>query len=236
MRGKNIPSNDFSVRPFERLKKRIASREAVCTTPPVRQKKKEHFTDEELFSTAMSEVQEIREFRELSCAHGQKRAALCRERKDPDQEALTILSELAEGHRSINLPDTQEYVEWTNPEYQSDLAQQMHEGQFSIQAFLDLHGHTVAEADVEVDAFLKDSLSRGLHCVKIIHGRGLRSVKGPQVKMAVVKRLSGHYRKHIIAFVTARQCDGGLGALYVLLRKDKRPASRHSENKTRTIP
>ena len=35
----------------------------------------------------------------------------------------------------------------------------------------------------------------------------------------MVKLLSGRYRKQIIAYVTARQCDGGLGALYVLLVK-----------------
>jgi DNA-nicking Smr family endonuclease len=55
--------------------------------------------------------------------------------------------------------------------------------------------------------------------VKVIHGRGLRSVKGARLKEAVIKRLAGHFRKDIIAYVTARQCDGGLGALYVLLRK-----------------
>ena len=55
--------------------------------------------------------------------------------------------------------------------------------------------------------------------MKIIHGRGLRSVKGPRIKDAVVRRLLGQYRKDVIAFTSARQCDGGLGALYVLLRK-----------------
>jgi DNA-nicking Smr family endonuclease len=66
---------------------------------------------------------------------------------------------------------------------------------------------------------LKDSFRKGLRCVKIIHGRGLRSPLGPVLKTAVIKWLSGRYRKSIIAYVTARQCDGGLGALYVLLRK-----------------
>jgi len=39
------------------------------------------------------------------------------------------------------------------------------------------------------------------------------------LKDAVVRRLVGRYRKQVIAFVSARQCDGGLGALYVLLRR-----------------
>jgi DNA-nicking Smr family endonuclease len=54
--------------------------------------------------------------------------------------------------------------------------------------------------------------------VKIIHGRGLRSPRGPVLKEKLIKRLSGKYRKHVVAFVTARQCDGGLGALYILLK------------------
>jgi DNA-nicking Smr family endonuclease len=69
-----------------------------------------------------------------------------------------------------------------------------------------------------VEQFLKESMIKGHRCIKIIHGRGLRSPKGPVLKEALIKWLSGRYRKHIIAFVTARQCDGGLGALYILLR------------------
>jgi len=44
-------------------------------------------------------------------------------------------------------------------------------------------------------------------------------VKGPVLKDAVIRRLVGRYRKQIVAFVSARQCDGGLGAMYVLLRQ-----------------
>jgi DNA-binding SARP family transcriptional activator len=47
----------------------------------------------------------------------------------------------------------------------------------------------------------------------------LQHLKQARLKEAVIKRLAGHFRKDIIAYVTARQCDGGLGALYVLLRK-----------------
>ena len=70
-----------------------------------------------------------------------------------------------------------------------------------------------------MDLFFTDAIKKGHRCVKIIHGRGLRSRAGPVVKHAVIKLLSSRYRKKIIAYVTARQCDGGLGALYVLLAK-----------------
>jgi len=69
-----------------------------------------------------------------------------------------------------------------------------------------------------VDAFFREAFTQGWRCVKIIHGRGLRSVKGPVLKDAVIRRLLGRWRKQVIGFVSARQCDGGLGALYVMLR------------------
>ncbi len=167
----------------------------------------------------MDDVQEIGAFRDMPVVRRPQKVVDERERRDPDQEALTILSEIASGHRPIDLPDTQEYVEWMDPEFRGETIKNLHAGRFSVQSFLDLHGCTVMEADTEVDAFLKDSFQKGLRCVKIIHGRGLRSPLGPTLKTAVIKWLSGRYRKCIIAYVTARQCDGGLGALYVLLRK-----------------
>lgn len=210
----------FSVRPFEKLRKEMGGQSVTAAHPQPRQKKKEDYTAEELFDREMNGVQEIREFRTLACAHRQrKRINNAPAHCDPDQDTIAVLAEIAAGHRPINLPDTQEYVEWVNPDYPDAVIPKLHGGHFSVQAFLDLHGCTVPEAEEELDQFVQDSLRKGLRCIKIIHGRGLRSVKGARLKDAAVKRLSGHLRKAIIAYVTARQCDGGLGALYILLRK-----------------
>jgi DNA-nicking Smr family endonuclease len=212
-----MSNKTFAIRPFEKLKKKIANKPAVPA--PAHQKKKEHITEEELFSHAMNAVLENETFRSLACDHHPKKSASCVAKANPDREALAILGEIVEGQRPMHLPDTQEYVEWINPDYHDVIIPKLHEGHFSVQTFLDLHGCTVPEAEAELADFLQDAFKKGLRCVKIIHGRGLRSTKGARIKNAVVKRLAGHYRKHIIAFVTARQCDGGLGALYVLLTK-----------------
>ena len=209
----------FSLRPFEKLRKALEQQDRVAPSPAPRRKKKEEYTDEELFSSEMHDVQEIEAFRALPCAQHHRKPAAAAERRDPDGAALTILGEITAGRRPMHLPDTQEYVEWVSPEYRDTIIQELHAGRFSVQSFLDLHGCTVAEAEDEFALFMDESFKKGLRCVKIIHGRGLRSVKGPQIKAWIVKRLEGHYRKDLIAFVTARQCDGGLGALYVLLRK-----------------
>ncbi len=212
-----MSKKDFTIRPFEKLRKKIESKKPV--PPPRRQKKKEEYTDEELFTREMGSVLAIDEFRSLACAHRPRKTEPGHAQQDCGRDAQVILGQIVGGDLPIHLPHTQEYVEWIDSDCRDDIARTLHEGRFSVQAFLDLHGCTVPEAEDELDDFLLESLKAGRSCVKIIVGRGLRSVRGPRVKDAVIRRLSGHFRKNIIAFVTARQCDGGLGALYVLLRK-----------------
>ena len=217
---KRHEAEGFSFHPFEGLKKMIEGRRVVPSgrpaahTLPVR--KEEHLTDEELFAREMSGVKEIKDYRSMRT--GMRRSTLPCKKTRPENEALNALKEIVAGRRAINLPDTQEYVEWINDDFSVDIVRLLHEGRFSVRDCLDLHGLSVEESEEEVDAFFRESLRRRYRCVKIIHGRGLRSPRGPVLKETLVRRLSGKYRKYLIAFVTARQCDGGLGALYILLK------------------
>lgn len=217
---RNTPET-FSFQPFEGLKKMIEGRgikaAPITAVPiPVLTKKKETLTDEELFAREMSGVKEIREFRSLRA--DVKRAAVPCKKGNRENEALTALKEIVAGRRAVNLAHTQEYVEWVNEDFGGDITRLLHEGRFSVKDCLDLHGLSVEESEEEVETFFKEALKKRYQCVKIIHGRGLRSPRGPVLKEMLVKRLSGKYRKYVAAFVTARQCDGGLGALYILLK------------------
>ena len=91
-------------------------------------------------------------------------------------------------------------------------------GGFSIQAETDLHGLTTAEARTVLGDFLDDCRQRGFTCVRIVHGKGRRSGhRGPVLKRSVDRWL--RQWEGILAFVSARQIDGGTGALYVLLKR-----------------
>ena len=206
----------FLFQPFEDLKKIIEGKSLRISCKPPVAKKEESVNDEELFFNAMREVREIKEFRNIPVQR--RKEITLPGRISSDKEAIKALEEIIAGKRSFHLPDTQEYVEWINRDYRGVNIRKLHEGKFSVQDYLDLHGLCVEEAESEVEYFIKDALVKGLRCIKIIHGRGLRSPKGPVLKNNLLKWLSGRYRKFIIAFVTARQCDGGLGALYVLLK------------------
>ena len=216
MSGKN---REFNNRPFDKLNKLLERRRSEPAAPPPPPLEARPLTEQAMFDEAMTEVREIADFRVLPCAKVSKRTAPSREHRDSEEDALIILGQIAEGSRPINLSDTQEYIEWTNPDVHGTITGKLHEGYFSVQGYLDLHGFIGEEVNEELDRFLAEAFRMDWRCVKIIHGRGLRSVKGPVLKDAVIRRLVGRYRKQVLAFVSARQCDGGLGALYVLLRK-----------------
>lgn len=219
MGNKRRESGNFSFHPFEDLKK-IVDRKGIKLVPKgegtTKEETIESKDDDQVFADAMREVREIEEFRRLPVRHG--KAPPPSRKCATDREALDALKEIVSGRLPLNLPDTQEYVEWVNRDYRGDIIRKLHEGRFSVQDSLDLHGLNLADAESEVASFLRESLKMRVRCVKIIHGRGLRSPGGPVLKDAVMKMLSGRFRKKVIAFVSARQCDGGLGAVYVLLR------------------
>jgi DNA-nicking Smr family endonuclease len=99
---------------------------------------------------------------------------------------------------------------------QMTVLRKLRRGQYRVQAEIDLHGLTVVEAKQALRDFLAGALHRQFRCVRIIHGKGLRSGhRGPVLKGAVssVLRRVGA----VVAYVSARQVDGGTGAVYVLL-------------------
>jgi len=216
MSSKKQLSETFVFQPFEGLKRIIESKGIKMSSNPPAAKEEQPANDEELFANAMREVREIKEFRSIPVRPG--KTIIAQGKISSENEEMKVLEEIIDGRRAVNLPDTQEYVEWVNQDCRGSIVKKLHEGRFAVQDYLDLHGLRLEEAESSVEQFIKESLIKGHRCIKIIHGRGLRSPKGPVLKEALIKWLSGHYRKHIIAFVSARQCDGGLGALYILLR------------------
>jgi len=89
-------------------------------------------------------------------------------------------------------------------------------GHFSVDGELDLHGLTGPQARAVLRDFLSAHIYRGSRCVRVVHGKGLGSgPRGPVLKN-VVNRDLRRFAK-VIAFGSARQVDGGSGAVYVLL-------------------
>ncbi len=181
--------------------------------------------EERLFSDAMKDVVPISRdrFREQIFEikiREPRIAADSKKHKEEDDETLSKLQELIDNGAGFEIFDTPEYVAGTGYRVHPDLAKRLHRGDFSIQAHLDLHGFTVPDAKAAFEKFLKDSVQTGKSGVLIIHGRGLSSPAAPVLKTKVMEWLThGPWRKWVIAYASARSCDGGAGATYILLRK-----------------
>jgi len=147
-----------------------------------------------------------------------------------EHESLVQLKELVKNGTGFIVSLTPEYVEGTANNVSPEVARRLHHGYFSIQAHIDLHGLGANDAHQVFDRFLNKSVMAGKQAVLIIHGRGLSSPHKPILKTKVYKWLTAApWHKWVIAFSSARLCDGGAGATYVLLRP--RPLTKRFRKK-----
>ena len=147
-----------------------------------------------------------------------------RPRVSEEAEALAELSDLVRGDTHFDVSDTREYVEGAVVGLDPRVLRRLRRGDFAWQAHVDLHGMVANQARDAVLAFLRAAVRAGLRCVLVVHGRGLNSKDHtPVLKERLKSWLARGAASHIVlAFTTARPCDGGAGALYVLLRRDRR--------------
>jgi DNA-nicking Smr family endonuclease len=97
-----------------------------------------------------------------------------------------------------------------------EVMRKLQRGRIAVEAEIDLHGLRRHAAHEALRQFLNDCVLRELRCVRVIHGKGLRSGPGGPVLKLVVH----HWLRtieNVAAFAGARPADGGSGAVYVLL-------------------
>jgi DNA-nicking Smr family endonuclease len=89
-------------------------------------------------------------------------------------------------------------------------------GQYRVDGEIDLHGLTAAAVEPILHDFLAEAMRHRARVVRVIHGKGRRSGnRGP-----VLKLVASNYLCRIgavLAFASAREVDGGSGAILVLL-------------------
>lgn len=149
-----------------------------------------------------------------------KRPSIPLNNDDEDQATMAELHKLIQYGQGFIVSLTPEYMESATPGVSADTLRHLHQGRYAIQDYVDLHGLVVQEAQPVLERFIKRSIERGYRAVLIVHGRGLTSPKEPVLKQKVYAWLTrGRLRKWVIALTSARTCDGGAGATYVLLRQ-----------------
>ncbi len=131
-----------------------------------------------------------------------------------DEQA--VLEELAVAPIDFSEVETGEEISYLRAGLHRRTLGRLRRGHWRVQDEIDLHEMNIAAASESVRAFLEIARRAGFGCVKIIHGKGLRSgPDGPQLKRMTASLLARHPR--VCAFASARPNDGGTGAVYVLL-------------------
>jgi DNA-nicking Smr family endonuclease len=133
-------------------------------------------------------------------------------RREDEQAVLAELARLAFDDDS-EIEDDASYL---RPGLPRDILRKLRRTHWVIQDDLDLHGLGAGEAGLACAAFLAGCARRGLRCVRIVHGKGLRSPgREPVLKRRIRKLLTR--REEVLAFVEPRASHGGGGAVVVLL-------------------
>ncbi len=106
---------------------------------------------------------------------------------------------------------------YARPGLSRSVIRRLRRGRYRINAELDLHGLSLAQAYMIVTDFLREAHKKHWHCLRIVHGKGLRSAHhGPVIKPNLNSWLQKFH--DVLAFCSAPQNDGGTGAVYVLLK------------------
>lgn len=138
---------------------------------------------------------------------------------EEEKEAIKALQRLIDSGDGFVVSDTAEYMEATGPGIGAEVTRRLHKGHYAVQEHIDLHGLSVEAARQAFHDFIRNAIETGIRTVLVVHGRGLTSPKKPVLKNKIFLWLTrGPLRKHVIAFTSARSCDGGSGATYILLR------------------
>lgn len=169
--------------------------------------------DRALFRHAMRGVRPLeREARAATPARRPRpRARFARaERQAVLQESLGLASPLAP------VEESGDALLFRRPEVSLPVFRRLRAGQYRVDGEIDLHGLTARMVEPALSDFLAEAVRCHARVVRVIHGKGRRSGnRGP-----VLKLVASHYLSRVgrvLAFASAREVDGGSGAILVLL-------------------
>lgn len=172
----------------------------------------EHDKDADLFRDAMRDVKPLR--KSAVARQAPKPHPLARFKRADERE---VLKESLQSGPDESLT-TGEELSFRRPHVPHSVLLKLRRGQFVVDAEIDLHGMTAAEAKAALREFLADAVDKRMSCIRVVHGKGNRSgPRGPVLKNVVNQWLQRSDR--VLAYGSARAVDGGSGAVYVLLKR-----------------
>jgi len=140
-------------------------------------------------------------------------------RQRQQDEAAALTDSLAPAPLET-LQEGGDELSYLKPGLPRTVLRDLRRGRWVTQDQLDLHGLNRIDAREMLGQFLIESLARGHRCLRIIHGKGLRSPG----REPVLKELARNWlanRPEVLAYCQALAADGGSGAVIVLLKAER---------------
>jgi DNA-nicking Smr family endonuclease len=174
-------------------------------------------TDEEVFREAMNGI------RRVSWRHDPHPSSqpIPLPAADQDSENHKLMQAAIDEENLLPVSDHPEYIEgWVGVAGMRFLPK-LRNGLYSIQGQIDLHGYNRLDAQIAVEEYITRMSRFQSCCIKIIHGRGINSPTDKAILKENLQRLLKTRRmsRYVVAYASAPSCDGGVGAVYVLLRR-----------------
>ncbi|HLS84529.1 MAG TPA: Smr/MutS family protein [Arenimonas sp.] len=174
--------------------------------------------DASLFREAIGEVRPLPAAEEAPAPPRPKPRARMRARDEAE-----ALAQSRDPLRFAGAIEAAEALVWRRDGVPDKVLRQLRKGGYRIGAEFDLHELRAEEAGRHLRAFLAEARAEGIACVRIIHGKGLRSAGGSSVLKALVDRML-RQRADVLAYASAPEAMGGTGAVLVLLAGGRRGA------------
>ena len=140
------------------------------------------------------------------------------ERRKAAQEEVVAESNILDPASIIEQVDPLAYLEFVRPGVQHGVYKNLRLGKYEIQLRLDLHRHTVEQARNALWHFVDDCHKHGVRCALVTHGKGEGREQPARLKSCV-----NHWLRQfdqVLAFHSAQKTHGGVGATYILVKKD----------------
>lgn len=177
---------------------------------------------EDDFSLFAQEVEGIRPLKRTDVYLGKKQGGIDYEER---QKAALLAKVVDRNHLSkefVERVDPNDMLEYKKEGVQDGVFKKLRQGKYAIESRLDLHRRTIEQSRVEVFRFVEDCLRNDIRVAIIVHGKGDRT-PDPNDQAAVKSHINKWLRDldDVMAFHSAQRHHGGLGAVYVLLRKSE---------------
>lgn len=140
---------------------------------------------------------------------------------DPDAEARAKLRSLVTEGLRFEVSDDGDRLDGRRLDVDPRELRKLRRAQYAIDGRLDLHGMTAAEARAALEAFVRKRRAEGDRVLLVVHGKGNHSPRGMGVlRGEIAAWLSqGGAARHVAAFASAPDDEGGTGAVLVLLAR-----------------